>query len=43
MPAKLERCVMDVMKQGKSESSAYAICNASLNTGKKKTKPKPKK
>jgi hypothetical protein len=34
---------MQVMKQGKTESSAYAICNASLNTGKKKTKPKPKK
>mgnify|MGYP003333428755 CR=1 FL=1 len=31
MPKKLERCVTSVMKQGKSESSAYAICQSSLN------------
>lgn len=30
MPAKLERCVKAVMEQGKSEESAYAICNAQL-------------
>lgn len=40
MPAKLEKCVKDLMKQGKSESSAYAICQASL---KKKKKVKSKK
>lgn len=26
MPAKLERCVKHVQEQGKSKSSAYAIC-----------------
>lgn len=31
MPAKLDRCVEDVKGQGKSESSAFAICNSSLN------------
>lgn len=31
MPAKLERCVQEVMKQGKSKESAYAICTASLD------------
>ena len=32
MPAKLERCVEEVMKnQGMSEQRAYAICNASLS------------
>ena len=30
MPEKLERCVKSVMEQGKSEESAYAICNAQL-------------
>lgn len=30
MPAKLERCVKSVMESGKSEESAYAICNAQL-------------
>lgn len=30
MPDKLERCVKSVMEQGKSEESAYAICNAQL-------------
>jgi hypothetical protein len=35
MPAKLDRCVKDVMKQGKNESSAYAICTASINRMKK--------
>ncbi len=29
MPAALERCVRHVMAQGKSEDSAWAICNAS--------------
>lgn len=31
MPQKLESCVQQVMQQGKTESEAYAICNASLN------------
>lgn len=30
MPEKLERCVKKVMKTGKSESSAYAICKAQM-------------
>ena len=30
-PAKHERCVMDVKADGKDKSSAYAICNASIN------------
>lgn len=30
MPEKLDRCVMHVMGQGHDESSAYAICRASL-------------
>lgn len=34
MPAKLERCVEEVMKKkGLSKEKAYAICNASLNDG----------
>ena len=36
MPAKLERCVKHVTGQGKSKSSAYAICSNS--TGWKKSK-----
>lgn len=40
MPKKLDRCVAQVMKTGKKESSAYAICNASLNKNKKKPKKK---
>lgn len=36
---KKDRCVSAVKKQGKSESNAYAICNASLG----KTKSKKKK
>lgn len=31
---KLDRCVEDVKKQGRSEDSAYAICQASINKGK---------
>ena len=31
---KLDRCVEDVKKQGKSEDSAYAICQASISKGK---------
>jgi hypothetical protein len=38
MPKKLERCVTDVIKTGKSRSSAYAICTATLNKSKKKGK-----
>ena len=30
-PAKHERCVMDVKADGKDKSSAYAICNSSMN------------
>ena len=30
MPEKLDRCVKEVMKTGKSKSSAFAICNARL-------------
>ena len=37
MPKKLERCVADVIKTGKTKSSAYAICTAAM-----KPKPKPK-
>ncbi len=36
MPAKLDRCVQRVMKQGKSKSSAFAICTASLKKEKSK-------
>jgi len=40
MPKKLERCVKDVKKQGKSSSSAWAICQHSVmgKGGKKKGK-----
>ena len=31
MPANLDRCVQDLMKQGKSREEAFAICQASLN------------
>ncbi len=34
MPEVVEKCVKSVMKQGKSESSAYAICNAAHKKGK---------
>ena len=37
MPKKLERCVADVVKQGRTKSSAYAICTAAM-----KPKPRPK-
>ena len=30
MPEKLDRCVNDVKAEGKSEDSAYAICNSSI-------------
>ena len=40
MPKKLERCVSKVQAQGKSKSSAYAICQHSVmgKGGKKKGK-----
>jgi len=41
MPEKLDKCVKKVMNTGKTKSSAYAICNASL--GKKKGNGKGKK
>jgi len=31
MPKKLDDCVKRLMAQGKNESSAFAICNASIN------------
>ena len=31
MPEKLHRCVNHVMDQGKSEDSAWAICNSSIS------------
>ena len=40
MGKKLDRCVSKVKKSGKSESSAYAICNASLGKTKKTKKGK---
>ena len=33
MPAKLDRCVSDVKAEGKSEDSAWAICNSSVKEG----------
>lgn len=41
MPKKLERCVKDVQKQGKSKSSAFGICVSS--TGLKPHKGKKKR
>ena len=38
MPKKLEKCVKDVNKTGKSKSSSYAICTASLKKAKDKKK-----
>lgn len=43
MPKNLDRCVSQVMKQGKSESSAFAICNAAMNKVKKGNKSNTKK
>ena len=40
MPKKLEKCVNAVKKQGNSESSSYAICNASMKAKKKDKKKK---
>lgn len=40
MPKKLDKCVSAVKKQGKSESSSYAICNASMKAKKKEKKKK---
>lgn len=44
MPKKLEKCVKSVKGQGKSESSAYAICSTSTGykVGKGSTKHKKK-
>lgn len=36
MPADFDRCVRDVMKQGKSKSSAFAICTATFKKAGKK-------
>lgn len=40
MPAILEKCVKDLMAQGKSKESAYAICTASLQKAEKMKKGK---
>lgn len=39
-PAKHERCVKEVKKQGKDKSSAYAICNASMKKSQETNMPK---
>ena len=36
MPADFDRCVNDVMKQGKSKSQAFAICTAQFKKAGKK-------
>lgn len=36
MPRKYERCVKQVKKQGKSKSSAHAICTESVKKKRKK-------
>ena len=38
MPKKLDDCVKKLMAKGKSKSSAFAICTASLKKVKKKKK-----
>lgn len=40
MPAKLDRCVKKVQAQGRSKSSSFAICNASIKSGGKKKSTK---
>jgi hypothetical protein len=40
MPAKLDRCVKKVQAQGRSKSSSFAICNASIKGGGKKKSTK---
>jgi hypothetical protein len=43
MPAKLEKCVKDLISKGKKKENAYAICTASLKkSGKIKIKKKKK-
>jgi hypothetical protein len=41
MPKKLDKCVQKLKSQGKSESSAWAICKS--GTKKRKSKRKNKK
>lgn len=43
MPKKMDRCIQQVKKSGKNESSAYAICTNALKKAQKATKPKGKK
>lgn len=38
MPAKLDRCVEQVMNSGKDQSAAYAICTSSIYPSKDKKK-----
>lgn len=42
MPKKLERCRKKVQAKGNSKSSAYAICQAAMNKGKKNGRKKRK-
>ena len=37
-PAKLDRCVENLKRKGKSESTAFGICNKSIKKRKKKGK-----
>ncbi len=43
MPAKLERCVADLIRQGHTESEAWAICTAKLKPKKEVGVKTPKK
>jgi hypothetical protein len=43
MTKKLEDCAKKVQAKGKSKSSSYAICNASLNKAAGKPSKAPKK
>ena len=38
MPKKLERCIKSVIKSGKPESNAWAICKSSMGMTKKSKK-----
>ena len=40
MPKKLERCVKEVKKKSGNKVNAWAVCKASMNKSKKKTKKK---
>jgi ribosomal protein S7 len=38
MPQEFDRCVMQVMKQGKDKNSAFAICTSAFKKAGKKTR-----